>query len=194
MAARTETGVKKTVELVLPEQGTWKVDVDTIPDELPLVRPAVLPYPVESRRKALDWGIVGAVGAAISILAAVGSWIQVARRRRGCLNPRPRPRGIAPISHRSRAHRSVSESWCGATPRPRPACSSAGPCREVAPHDAHPAGSRYSEPARSRPRSPPNPGAQPATARPLPGRQRELRTGLCRRTRSPPYARRPSCS
>ncbi len=80
MAARTETGVKKTVELVLPEQGTWKVDVDTIPDELPLVRPVVLPYPAESRRKTLDWGIVGAVGAAISILAAVGSWIQVARR------------------------------------------------------------------------------------------------------------------
>jgi len=80
MAARTETGVKKTVELVLPEQGTWNVDVDTIPDELPLVRPAVLPYPVELHHKALDWGIVGAVGAAISILAAVGSWIQVARR------------------------------------------------------------------------------------------------------------------
>jgi flagellar M-ring protein FliF len=80
MAARTETGVKKTVELVLPEPGTWKVDVDTIPDELPLIRPVVLPYPVEARRKALDWGIVGAVGAAISILAAVGSWIQVARR------------------------------------------------------------------------------------------------------------------
>ncbi|MGO9465893.1 MAG: hypothetical protein ACLQVF_17265 [Isosphaeraceae bacterium] len=80
MAARTETGVKKTVELVLPEQGSWRVDVDTIPDELPLVRPALLPYPAEARRKALDWGIVGAVGAAISILAAVGSWIQVARR------------------------------------------------------------------------------------------------------------------
>jgi len=80
MAARTETGVKKTVELVLPVQGTWKVDVDTIPDELPLVRPAVLTYPVDSRHKALDWGIVGAVGAAISILAAVGSWIQAARR------------------------------------------------------------------------------------------------------------------
>ncbi len=80
MAARTETGVKKTVELVLPEQGSWRVDVDTIPDELPLVRPAVLPYPAEARRKALDWGIVGAVGAAISILAAAGSWIQVARR------------------------------------------------------------------------------------------------------------------
>ena len=80
MAARTETGVKKTIELVLPEQGTWKVDVDTIPDELPLIRPSVLPYPVESRRKALDWGIVGAVGAAIAILAAVGSWLQVVRR------------------------------------------------------------------------------------------------------------------
>jgi flagellar M-ring protein FliF len=80
MAARTEVGVKKTVELVLPAQGAWKVEVDTIPDELPLVRPAVLPYPVESRRKALDWGIVGVVLAAISILAAVGSWVQVARR------------------------------------------------------------------------------------------------------------------
>jgi len=80
MAGRTETGVKKTVELVLPQQGTWKVDVYTIPDELPLVRTTVLPYPVDSRRKALDWGIVGAVGAAIAILAAVGSWLQVARR------------------------------------------------------------------------------------------------------------------
>ncbi len=87
MAARIETGVKKTIELVLPERGTWKVDVDTIPDELPIVRPAVLPYPAESRRKALDWGIVGAVGAAISILAAVGSWIQVARR--SARPPRP---------------------------------------------------------------------------------------------------------
>jgi flagellar M-ring protein FliF len=80
MAARTESGVKRIVGVVLPEQGAWKVDVDTIPDELPLVRPAVLPYPTESRRKALDWGIVGAVGAAISILAAVGSWVHVARR------------------------------------------------------------------------------------------------------------------
>lgn len=80
MAARTEQGVKRTVGVVLPEQGTWKVDVDTIPDELPLVRAAVLPYRVESRRKVLDWGIVGAIGAAISILAAVGSWVHVMRR------------------------------------------------------------------------------------------------------------------
>jgi hypothetical protein len=80
MAARTELGVKNIIGVVLPEQGMWKVDVDTIPDELPLVRPAVLPYPVESRKRALDWGIVGAIGAAISILAAVGSWVHIARR------------------------------------------------------------------------------------------------------------------
>jgi hypothetical protein len=80
MAARTELTVRNTLRVVLPEQGSWKVDVDTIPDELPLIRPAAFPYPVESRRKALDWGIVGAVGAAISILAAAGSWVHVARR------------------------------------------------------------------------------------------------------------------
>ena len=28
----------------------------------------------------IDWGIVGTVGAIVSIVAAVGSWIQVARR------------------------------------------------------------------------------------------------------------------
>jgi hypothetical protein len=80
ITARTEKNVKQIAAVVLPEQEAWKVDVDTIPDEVPLVRPAVLPYPVEARHKALDWGIVGAVGAAISILAAVGAWVHVARR------------------------------------------------------------------------------------------------------------------
>jgi flagellar M-ring protein FliF len=90
MADRTELNVKNTLKVVLPEQGSWKVDVDTIPDELPLLRPAVFSYPVESRRKALDWGIVGAVGAAISIMAAVGSWVRVARRPARVAEPEPR--------------------------------------------------------------------------------------------------------
>jgi hypothetical protein len=79
IAARTENHVKKTVELIVPQSGAWRIDVDTIPDELSLTRRAVLPYSAESRRKVLDWGIVGAAGAAISILAAVGAWVHIAR-------------------------------------------------------------------------------------------------------------------
>jgi hypothetical protein len=96
MAVRTELSVKMVVGVVLSQQGSWKVDVDTIPDELPAVRPAVLSYQVESRRKALDWGIVGAVGAAISILAALASWIQIARRA-------PRPPEVEARTSRYRA-------------------------------------------------------------------------------------------
>ena len=46
-----------------------------------LSRPVRLPVSDDSRRRALDWGIVAAVGAALSILAALGSWIQAARRQ-----------------------------------------------------------------------------------------------------------------
>ncbi len=81
MAERTEKQIRTAVGLVIPESESWKVDVDTIPDEV-VAEPAGCP--AVSRRPAaaecLDWGIVGAVGAVVSILAAVGSWIQVARR------------------------------------------------------------------------------------------------------------------
>ena len=56
------------------------MDIVTIPDEVSLNRPVILQSPVDARRRVLDWGIVGTVVAVVSILAAVGSWIQVARR------------------------------------------------------------------------------------------------------------------
>jgi hypothetical protein len=80
MADRTEKQIRTAVGLVIPESESWKVDVDTIADEISLSRPVILPSSADARRRVLDWGIVGAVGAAVSILAAVGSWIQVARR------------------------------------------------------------------------------------------------------------------
>ena len=80
MAERTEKQIRTAVGLVIPESESWKVDVDTIPDEVSLVRPDVLPSASDPWRRFLDWGIVGAVGAAVSILAAVGSWILVVRR------------------------------------------------------------------------------------------------------------------
>lgn len=80
MAERTEKQVRTAVALVVPESESWKVEVDTIPDEVSLNRPSVSPSPSEARRRLWDWGIVGIVGAVVSILAAVGSWIQVARR------------------------------------------------------------------------------------------------------------------
>jgi len=80
MAERTEKQIRTAVGLVIPESGSWKVDVDTIPDEVSLFRPVVLPSPSDPRRRFLVWGIVGTIGAAVSILTAVGSWILVARR------------------------------------------------------------------------------------------------------------------
>lgn len=80
MRERTERQIRTAVKYVIPDGSSWKVDVDSIPDEVSLNRPAILPASDDSRRCVLDWGIVGAVGAAVSILAAVGSWIQLVRR------------------------------------------------------------------------------------------------------------------
>jgi hypothetical protein len=80
MAERTEKQIRTAVSWVVPESESWKVEVDTIPDEVTLYRPEVLSSPTDPRRKFLDWGVVGATLAVVSILAAVGSWIQVARR------------------------------------------------------------------------------------------------------------------
>jgi hypothetical protein len=80
MVERTEKQIRAAVGLVIPESDSWKVDVDTIRDEMPLYRPAVVPSPSDQRRRFLDWGIVGVTLVAVSILAAAGSWIHVARR------------------------------------------------------------------------------------------------------------------
>src|SRR5205085_195343 len=63
---------------VVPD--TWTVEVDTIPDEVSVDRPAALPSGSESRRKVIDWGIVAVVAAALAVVTALGSWIQLARR------------------------------------------------------------------------------------------------------------------
>ena len=55
-------------------------------------RPVNLHSAADSRRRALDWGIVGTVVAVVSILAAMGSWIQVARRPVPTPGPVPQTR------------------------------------------------------------------------------------------------------
>ena len=78
MAERTENQIRSVVSLATPSTEPWKVDIITIPDEVSLSRPVKLESSVEARRRVLDWGIVGTVGAVVSVLAALGSWIQVA--------------------------------------------------------------------------------------------------------------------
>jgi flagellar M-ring protein FliF len=80
MEDRTENQIRIAVSLAMPEGESWKVGITTFPDELPLYRPTILQSSADARRRVLDWGIVGTVGAIVSIVAAVGSWIQVARR------------------------------------------------------------------------------------------------------------------
>jgi hypothetical protein len=80
MAERTENEIRMAVGLIVPTSELWKVNIFTFPDEASSSRPAIVPLPVDPRRRVLDWGIVGTVVAAISILAAVGSWIKVTRR------------------------------------------------------------------------------------------------------------------
>ena len=79
--------IRTAVGLVTPSSESWKVDIFTIPDEVS-PRPVNLQSAVDARRRVLDWGIVGTVVAVVSILAALGSWVQVARR------PVPAPRTI----------------------------------------------------------------------------------------------------
>jgi hypothetical protein len=76
---RTREQIAKAVSLVVPD--SWKLDVDTIADDLPVGRPVDLAAVSDTRRKAMDWGIVAAITAlAVALLAALGSWIHVARR------------------------------------------------------------------------------------------------------------------
>jgi hypothetical protein len=77
MAARTKVQILKAVSLVVP--ASWAVDVDTIPDDVPPARPTVVPGS-DTRGMVMDWGIVASVAAAIAVVAALGSWIPVARR------------------------------------------------------------------------------------------------------------------
>jgi flagellar biosynthesis/type III secretory pathway M-ring protein FliF/YscJ len=92
MTERTEKQIRAAVGLVLPERESWKVDVDTIPDRSSVSQSDVLASSSDPRRRLLDWGIVGAIGAAVSILAAAGSWIHMARRPARLPEPVVEPR------------------------------------------------------------------------------------------------------
>jgi hypothetical protein len=72
---------------VVPE--AWTVEVDTMPDDVPMTRAAALPAGADRRRFAADWGIVGAVAATVALLMAMGSWIQAARRPVRPIEPAP---------------------------------------------------------------------------------------------------------
>ena len=74
-AVRQKEQIIKLVRLEVPE--SWTVEVETFPDDWPLGRSAVLP---DARRKATDWGIVAVAAAAVALLTALASWIQVVRR------------------------------------------------------------------------------------------------------------------
>ena len=130
-AGRIKLQVEEAIRPLLPL--TWMLKVATIPDELPATRPASLAGGSDRRRSAADWGIVGAVAAAVALLMAMGSWIQAARGR-GCRRRRCRV-GIARIPPRTPGRRIGSASWSVATRRQRPASSSAGPPRGARPHE-----------------------------------------------------------
>jgi flagellar M-ring protein FliF len=91
MTERTENQIKTAVSLVTPSSESWKVDIFTIADEIS-PRPVNLQSAADARRRVLDWGIIGTVVAIVSILAAMGSWIQVARRPVPAPGPAPQTR------------------------------------------------------------------------------------------------------
>ena len=80
MTDRTENQIKTIVGLATPSSEPWKIEILTLPDELSLNRPVNLQSTIDARRRVLDWGIIATVVAVFSILAAAGSWIQMARR------------------------------------------------------------------------------------------------------------------
>lgn len=79
VAARTRQRVERILKPpVIPE--SWTVDVETLPDEVPMTRSASLPAGANHRRFAADWRTIGAAAAAVILLLALGLWIQAARR------------------------------------------------------------------------------------------------------------------
>jgi flagellar M-ring protein FliF len=80
MTERTEKQIRTAVALVLPVTDSWKVEVDTIPDEIAVSRPAILPSAPDQRHRFLEWAIVGGLGVGVSIMAITASWIRKAKR------------------------------------------------------------------------------------------------------------------
>lgn len=77
---RTERQIHKAVGHVIPETDSWKVDIDIIPDDVSRSQAPVVTSNDDPRRQVVEWGIVSAACAAVSILAAVGLWNHVVRR------------------------------------------------------------------------------------------------------------------
>ena len=113
----------------------WKATVDMIPDEVPLEPASDRVAAPDLAAMALDWGIAGAMGALAAALVTVGSWILSARR------PSRRPESvlaacaIIAAPPRRPGPRNGFGSSFAAIPSRQSASSSAGPAREVTPHD-----------------------------------------------------------
>jgi flagellar M-ring protein FliF len=128
MAERTEKSIRTTIALLLPDSDSWKVEVGTFADDVAQSRPTVLPDPSDSRQRLLEWGILGAVGGGLLILAIAGSVIHLARRparlpvhsagsRRyhagSVLQPSPSERVRELIQRNPEAAASVLQRWVG---------------------------------------------------------------------------------
>ena len=98
MADRTEKSILTTISLLLPDSDSWKVEVGTFADEVALSRPTVVPDTSDTRQRLMEWGIVGAVGVGVSVLAIAGSLFRLARR----------PSRLPEISDRSRRYHAGS--------------------------------------------------------------------------------------
>ncbi len=128
MEERTEKSIRMAVALLLPESDSWKVDVGRIADDVSFSRPTILPRVTDSRQRFLEWGMVGAVVAGVSILAVAGSWIRLARRPMRApalssrsqhfhagspLQPSPSERVRELIQRNPEAAASVLQRWVG---------------------------------------------------------------------------------
>ena len=94
--------------------------------------------PVDAPRRVPDWGVVGTVVAAVSILAAVGSWIKAARRPAVFHESAVSSRRYHVIRLQNPARQSECASWSARIPKPPPVSYNGGRGREVGPDDVNP--------------------------------------------------------
>lgn len=123
LAARTEGQIRSTVELITAGRGAWSVDVETIPDEFHERHALATTTAADARRRNLDFSMVTAAAAGLSIVTALGAWIRAARRPPVEPDPRPRHRAHPPeesapservrelVSRDPEAAASVIERW-----------------------------------------------------------------------------------
>jgi len=100
-AGRTEAQIRQLVGLITTGRGDWKVDVEMIPDKLPVPRLSAASSPPGNRR-FLDWGFVATIAAGVAIVTATGAWIRAARRPGPPSPSRPAWRADPPQEHAAR--------------------------------------------------------------------------------------------